>query len=168
MELKQLMTDKTHDLRAFWRTHFMEKKSSTIEASNSDLHKHFKDRFENISVTADKQWATYISEHNQRWLFSPEEAENKILDRPFTMEEIQKCIKELRSGKSPGVDGLITEMFKAGNDTLSQFFIDFFNQIYDSAIYPDIWQQQLLCPIFKKGDPLDAGNYRRVSLISIF
>jgi hypothetical protein len=40
------------------------------------------------------------------------EAQKMMCDAPISVEELEQAIKELSSGKAPGVDGLPAEFFR--------------------------------------------------------
>ena len=42
------------------------------------------------------------------------------------------------------------------------------NESFQSGIFPDKMQQAKVIPLFKKGCPMTASNYRPISLLSIF
>ncbi len=44
---------------------------------------------------------------------------------------------------------------------------DLFNLSLASAEIPDDWRTAIVCPIYKKGNREDLGNYRPVSLTSV-
>ena len=41
-----------------------------------------------------------------------------------------------------------------------------FNNIINTGIYPELWVQIIIIPVFKKGDVNEPKNYRGISLVS--
>jgi hypothetical protein len=41
-----------------------------------------------------------------------------------------------------------------------------FNNIINTGIYPELWVQSIIIPVFKKGDVNEPKNYRGISLVS--
>jgi hypothetical protein len=41
-----------------------------------------------------------------------------------------------------------------------------FNNIINTGIYPELWIQSIIIPVFKKGDVNEPKNYRGISLVS--
>ena len=89
-----------------------------------------------------------------------------ILDSQFTTNELKKVIFNLKSNKSPGIDGLIAEIFKSSYDILSPLLLRLFNVIFKSGSYPSQWSEGLITPIHKKDDLEDVHNYRGITLIN--
>ncbi len=58
-------------------------------------------------------------------------------------------------------------VLKAIATLVAQPLTDLFNLSLVSAEVPDDWRSAIVCPIFKKGDREDPGNYRPVSVTSI-
>ena len=58
---------------------------------------------------------------------------DELLDTPFSMEELKKVISSLKSNKSPGLDGLIAEIFKSSYDILSPILLRLFNVVFSSG-----------------------------------
>ena len=38
--------------------------------------------------------------------------------------------------------------------------------VWEQEVIPDDWNQCIICPVFKKGDPTDCSNYRGISLLN--
>jgi len=89
------------------------------------------------------------------------------LDDPITLVEVQKAIRSLKLGKACGLDELFGEFFKASEQVVSPFLTRLFNKLYDSGYFPEDWTRSVLIPLLKKGDPLNPGNYRGISLLSV-
>ena len=80
---------------------------------------------------------------------------NEYLDSEISQEEVTAAIRSLTSNKSPGMDGLIPEIFKASADTITPFVTVLFN----TYSYPKSWTESYITPNFKKGDADDTNNY---------
>ena len=89
-----------------------------------------------------------------------------ILDNPITEEELKKVIMSLKNNKSPGIDGLISEIFKCSQDILSPILLKLFNYVFSNGVYPSPWSEGLITPIHKKGDLDNSNNYRGITLIN--
>ena len=88
------------------------------------------------------------------------------MDAYITAEEVLNSIKRLNTGKAGGIDGIVSEMLKAGGTVVVQFLVKLFNRVFDSGTYPKEWSKAILIPIYKKGNSEVPDNYRGVSLIS--
>ena len=89
------------------------------------------------------------------------------LDIEISIEEVQKVVKNLKTQKSPGVDGLISEVFQSSIDILCPLLVKIFNVVFSTGCYPKSWSEGAITPIFKKGDTHDVNNYRVITLINI-
>lgn len=86
---------------------------------------------------------------------------------PITEQEVRNAIKQLSNRKSPGVDGITSELIKAGGDMMVKTLTALFNKIITTETSPDDWSKMIITPIHKKGDKLNAENYRAIALLSI-
>ncbi|KAG2178935.1 hypothetical protein INT43_001782 [Umbelopsis isabellina] len=89
-------------------------------------------------------------------------------DTPFDTDDIQTAIKKLPNRKAPGSDHLRAEMLKPIVKPLTPLLHSLFTICWQwSYVPPPTWRHAQVCPIFKKGDPTMAANYRPMSLTSI-
>ena len=88
------------------------------------------------------------------------------LNSEITFDEIRISIFNLHSNRSPGPDGICVEMFKHTINETIQFLHFIFNYILDSGEFPEGWGESIICPLHKKGDRSDPGNYRAIALIN--
>ena len=88
------------------------------------------------------------------------------LDFQITTEEVNKAITKLKNKKSPGIDGISSEMLKAGQGCLTPVLVKLFNHILRSKSYPEVWQVGLVSAIHKKGSVHDPDNYRGITVNS--
>ncbi|KAG1451396.1 hypothetical protein G6F56_008100 [Rhizopus delemar] len=87
---------------------------------------------------------------------------------PFTTETVRfALLKKLSRRKAPGVDHLRTEMLLPITDDLVPVLTLLFRLCWIWSSVPVAWCTAQVVPIFKKGDPLDPGNFRPISLTSV-
>lgn len=84
---------------------------------------------------------------------------------PLLESEVHQSIKNLKSEKSPGEDGITNDILKALIEPLTPILTDLFNGIIQSNIIPTEWEQCVITLLYKKGSPSDIGNYRPISLL---
>ena len=166
-KVRQLIHDKKKNPKKFWQELKWKEKSKEIGASQAELENHFRAVFSDKMNSENSQWVTYVRLFNEWWLANSNKTD-EYLDEEITKSEVRKSISDLKKGKSPGPDNLLPEFFKCGIDNLETHITRIFNVILSTATYPTSWQQQLICPIFKKGDFSDPNNYRGICLMSIF
>lgn len=84
---------------------------------------------------------------------------------PLTIE-VEKALKRLKDGKSPGLDNIPAELFKNsgkfGLHVIHQLCI----KIWMTNEWPDGWKKQEFVMLYKSGSPKDCSNYRTIALIS--
>ncbi len=85
----------------------------------------------------------------------------------FTHCLVHKELSILDTSKSPGPDQLHPKFRKWLATFLAEPLADLFNNSLATAVVPGDWKAPVICPIFKKEDPVDVPNYRPVSLTSI-
>lgn len=166
-EMRELLSLQKSDPRNWWRKIGWKAKPSDIQASARSLHQHFKNLLDNHADSTDKELKVNAMKRVDNWL-STEFVTDPILDGYITTDEINHSVNKLKTGKAAGPDHIISELIKHGYATLEAFLRDLLNRIYDTAKFPNEWQQQILHPIHKKGNKTDPKNYRGLSLISVF
>lgn len=85
---------------------------------------------------------------------------------PIAEKEVYDSIKKLKNEKSPGPDGLSNEAVKLGAPVLTRHLTQLFNMVLDTETVPKQWCTSDIILLYKKGDPLDIGNYRPISLLA--
>ena len=112
-------------------------------------------------------------EHNERH----EQSEDSVVDDlsptdsslniPISYDEVAKAIDKLKNGKSGGEDNIINEYIKLSSELLINRYVNLFNLILSSGVYPRSWTLGTIIPIYKnKGDIEDPANYRPITLSS--
>ena len=81
--------------------------------------------------------------------------------------ELRSAVFKQNDNKAPGLDHLPAEIFKETYDLISLLLMRIYNKVYSSGIYPDSWGRGIITPVYKKGDPYLAQNYRGITLVNI-
>lgn len=90
-----------------------------------------------------------------------------FLGADITVEEINKTIKSLKTGKTPGPDGIPAEIYKNFKE-LTPFMHNMFTQSQEEGLLPPSLYDAIITVIPKKGkDPEEVGGYRPISLINV-
>jgi hypothetical protein len=121
-----------------------------------------------IAETADtlERWEQHFEEvlnpnnvHLENHIHPSEVFEESVkLDRDEM--DIALAIKELKNYKALGPDGLPTELFKYGGDILNKYLYKLISEILTKEEMPVDWKVGLVCPTYKKGNPLECKNDR--------
>jgi len=98
----------------------------------------------------------------------PQWATATHLDDIPTVQEIQHALKEMSSGKAPGIDGIPAEVLKYGGPSLITHLTDLIGKIWEEETVPQDFKDALLVHVYKrKGDRACCDNHRGISLLCI-
>ena len=87
---------------------------------------------------------------------------------PADASDIEKEIKKLKCSKSAGYDKVSVKLVKDAAEILGKPLAAIFNSPFEMGISPDIWKIARVTSIFKSGSKNDMGNYRHISVLSVF
>ncbi|KAG1035115.1 hypothetical protein G6F43_013290 [Rhizopus delemar] len=90
------------------------------------------------------------------------------LDCPITTDDIVSAIRSLPVKKAPGVDHLRIEMLQPIQHLLTPILLVLFQMCWSWSYVPQLWRIAQVVPIHKKGSPTEPGNFRPISLTTIF
>lgn len=93
--------------------------------------------------------------------------EHDMFNCNFTCEEIYKAIGMLKTGKTPGHDGIPAECIKICADNLVEGITYMFNCIIESKEFPEMWANGLRIPVPKPGNKQSAENYRGITVLPV-
>lgn len=93
---------------------------------------------------------------------------NSIFWRPVCDDEVLKLINSLQNNKAPGPDQISTLIIKKNQLFLTPVLVFIFNLSLSEGQFPQSLKIAKVVPIFKGGSPLQVGNYRPISLLSVF
>jgi hypothetical protein len=91
---------------------------------------------------------------------------NPILDSPIESLELFGVLNNLKNNKAPGPDGITYEFYKNIPPCSYNELLNTLNKIFLSEKIPSNFNKAIMIPLFKKGDPLIASNYRGLSLLN--
>jgi hypothetical protein len=87
---------------------------------------------------------------------------------PPTLSETRATVKQLKGGKAAGVCGIHAELLKAGGEAMARSFHALLCSVWDAEVTPADWKKGIIAPIWKgKGDQLECGNSRGITLLSV-
>ena len=94
---------------------------------------------------------------------------NQLYFERITVDEIMKCVKNLKGNKSPGKDGIYSEHYKHSSDQLYVLLSLLFNAIVIHGFIPDKLMDSIIVPLVKdkKGCITKSDNYRPLALTTI-
>lgn len=158
---KFLRSLKSNNPREYWKilNSTNRVRSVTVNASIESFHDHF----------AKLSYDPSVDERNEIG-FDPTKitnSTNEFINQPFSVTEIENCIRKLKNQKASGADFIINEYLKHLPDYLLPHLVRLFNIILDSGIVPTDWCAAIIKPLYKnKGPTDDPDNYRGISLLS--
>ena len=89
------------------------------------------------------------------------------LIKAFDTIEVSKIVMKAKSGKAPGIDGLVVDTMK--NDASILILTSLFNACLRCRKMPSVWARGVINPIPKSAanDPRVPLNYRGISLLPV-
>ena len=100
--------------------------------------------------------------------YTPYSNKNSMFCSPVTPDEIVKIIQRLPNNKAPGMDGINSKILKVICNSISPPLAHIFNLSFTTGEVPELLKVAKVIPIYKKGERNQPGNYRPISLLSIF
>lgn len=109
------------------------------------------------------------SEKQKQLRENVEEPINTPNDIDFTQEEILAVIKGFNPKKSPGEDGVTSDIILRAFQLFPLFFTTVYNICLQNSIFPQQWKHSLIIPIIKPGkeDSNSVTKYRPISLLNV-
>ena len=81
--------------------------------------------------------------------------------------EVQEILQTLDVTKATGPDGISAKLLKETAPEIAPSLCKLFNKTLNTGVFPREWKEANIVPVFKKGDPEHAENYRPISLLSL-
>lgn len=86
--------------------------------------------------------------------------------RTITIEEVAGLLKKCSVKSAAGSDNISYTIIRIIHEKMPFYLPMLFNSIIKTQVYPAGWKTALITPVFKKGDPTVASNYRPIMLQS--
>ncbi|PSN42661.1 hypothetical protein C0J52_13043 [Blattella germanica] len=83
-----------------------------------------------------------------------------------TIEEVKDSIKKLNQNRAPGPDNINNEIIKFDTTDIFANLHKIINRVWRTEKLTSELEEGLICPIFKKGDPLECKNYHGITLLN--
>ena len=106
----------------------------------------------------------------QLWIYRQKQLKQKK-SRPWTMEELEKALSDLKSNKTRDPHGLLNEIFKKNfaGQNLKEGLLNLMNMIKDKIFIPSFFSLANITSIDKKkGSRLDMENQRGIFILTTF
>ncbi|CAM2112210.1 unnamed protein product [Caretta caretta] len=88
------------------------------------------------------------------------------LELPLTLAEFSEALRRMPTNKSPGMDGLTVEFYRAFWDVLGPDLVTVWAESLQGGVLPLSCRRAVLALVPKKGDLRDLRNWRPLSLLS--
>ena len=137
----------------------LSKDGSSIAKSTEDIMKrwteHFSDLFLNPSEVDFEALDTL-----------PQSDFHQSLLRDPSLVEIKSCLKQLNTGKAPGIDGIPVELLLHGGENLHQAVHSLNLRVWHDEPMPQDWIDAFLVSLYKgKGKKSVCGSYRGITIL---
>ena len=93
---------------------------------------------------------------------------NSIFFSPSATEEVISIINALTDKKAIRNCDITTSFIKIAKIPIAKLLSKIFNSYLELGFFPDDLKIAEVIPVFKKGDPAEATNYRPISILSQF
>ena len=90
------------------------------------------------------------------------ELENDGGSMSISLVEVTEVVKQLQSGKAPGIDEIRPQMLKTLGVKGLSWLTHLFNIALESGTVPKEWQTGMVVPLFQKGDQRMCANYNKL------
>ena len=88
--------------------------------------------------------------------------------KELTFEEFEKAFKSVQHNKAAGHDDIDSNVIIKVYDEISFPLFMIFHSSFNEDIFPEQLKFAKVCPIFKVGSIEEIGNYRPISVLTIF
>ena len=122
------------------------------------LEKKFKTTYEKHEITLEPSLSPNLVTPDR--VFTNDTAREMML--PISFKELEDNIKDLKSGKAEGIDGITNKMIKYTGLLARKLILEMFNNVK----IPSDWKTGDIVLILKKPPRTDINNYRPIILIS--
>lgn len=87
--------------------------------------------------------------------------------QPVAVEQVFDLLNKLDTKKATGLDAIPAWLLKLCSSTLANPLTHIFNKSLTTGLVPTLYKKAKVIPLFKKGDPHLASNYRPISILPV-
>jgi hypothetical protein len=89
-----------------------------------------------------------------------------MCDARVQYDEVKQVVKGLRSGCSPGIDGIINEFYKMYWSVIGEDFVEVINEIEQDGQLAPNQNLGVITLLYKAGDRNDLSNWRPITVLN--
>ena len=90
------------------------------------------------------------------------------MDHLPTRKEIRRVTMQLKVGRSPGINGILAEVYQHGREAVLDKLQDLFTNCWEKETLLQDLRDAVIVSLHKnKGEKSDCSNYRGITLLSI-
>ena len=130
--------------------------------------KNVADEFNNFFINVSQNLSKKNKKSTKNPLAYIQKATKSLLLSLITKDEVEKTINALDSKKASGVYGIPIKMVKGSSPFISNILADIYNSSVLSGVFPNKLKLTYVIPGHKGNSKMSVGNYRPISIISIF
>jgi len=139
-------------------------KNGKLLVCGNEVKKRWAEYFEELLNVDDEREANVVAIGSDRRM----PVFGDVNDRQVEREEVQEAVKEMKTGKAPGLDGCAAECLKKGGVAVIEWLVRLLNVCFVSGVVPVDWCSACVVPLYKgKGDKYECRNSRGISLLSV-
>ena len=138
----------------------------TVLTENDELRRHITKYYKKLF---DQEEPTNVHLHNDSWSETQKITleENEELTKPFSMEELEAVVKDMKNGTAPGPDGFSVEFFKEFLPQMKEVVKEMLDDRHTGHL--DLWRLNygviILIPKIKL--PNNVKQFRPIFLLNI-
>ena len=109
-----------------------------------------------------------VSFHTSPPSYDGPHTENAFLSfEPVSVDSISTMLKNINTWKASGSDGIPPFVLRQNHQYLASSLAAVINESLLTGVFPSPFKLARVCPVFKKGDRTEPGNYRPISLLPV-
>ena len=127
------------------------------------LNKTFQEKLKKLRVQTNFQPKDKPSDRLRKWLSNRQQPPPHFSLHPITLTDLRGVLKKTKFSRSHGIDFMDSYSIKLAGPLIEDALLHIVNLSITLGVFPSSWKKQLVLPLHKKNDKLDASNYRPVS-----
>jgi len=122
---------------------------------------HMKQKYDRIPTSAESMRRLLECE-----LHTVLDGANEVLEEPITIDELSHAVKQGKSNKAPGRDGICLEFYKKTWETTKQELLEIMNDMYREGQITDQQKHGIIVCVPKHTAPTSPKDYRPLTLLN--